>query len=301
MKGEHQIFQGHIVESEKDLYYVAYDSGGVQKILPCQGRGVFREKNLKPMVGDLVEIALREDSPTGTIHHILPRKNRLLRPPVANVDQVLVVQTIESPSLNPLALDKILVSIERRKLPILLCFNKMDCATAEDMEKWTALYRSIGYPTLMTNALTGEGVEAVKAALEGKITALAGPSGAGKSSLVRKMTGLDVQVGDLSSKIGRGRQTTRNIRLFDIGREGFLFDTPGFSTLSLDEFEDVSLVRECFPEFQALEEACKFRNCLHRKEPACAVKAACDRGEIGKSRYASYLKILEEVEKSQTY
>lgn len=298
---ESQTLRGHIVESEKDLYRVNCEVDGDQVCIPCKGRGAFRDKNLRPYVGDLVEITRRKDSPEGIIEEIFPRKNLLLRPPVANVDQVLLVQTIEEPSLNPLALDKTLVSIEKRKLPILLCFNKMDRASEKDLEDWTRLYRSIGYPTLRTNALTGEGLDPLIQALQGKISALAGPSGAGKSSLVAKMTGLDVEVGGLSSKILRGRQTTRKICLFKIGRNGYLFDTPGFSTLSLEEIEDTGQVEDFFPEFRYLNEACKFRNCLHRKEPACAVKKALDQGTIHPSRYRSYLKILEEVEASRSY
>lgn len=298
---ESPSLKGHIVESEKDLYLVNCRVDGEEILVPCKGRGVFRDKNLRPVVGDLVEVFIREDSPEGTIHKIYPRKNLLLRPPVANVDQVLLVQTIEEPSLNPLALDKILVSIERRNLPVLLCFNKMDRAAEGDLDKWTQLYRSIGYSVLQTNALTGEGLDPLVHALQGKISALAGPSGAGKSSLVAKMTGLDVQVGELSEKILRGRQTTRKIRLFQIGQEGYLFDTPGFSTLSLEEVEDINRVQDFFPEFTLLKEACKFRNCLHRKEPACAVKEALERGEVHPSRYRSYLKILEEVEGFRSY
>lgn len=293
--------RGHIIASEKDLYFVSCLKNGQELCLPCKGKGVFRARAQRPVVGDFVDVSLRADSSVGTILCLHERKNLLNRPPVANVDQVLLVQTLVEPALSALALDKMLASIEQKHLPLILCFNKLDRSPEGALTEWMALYRRIGYPCFQTDALQGTGVEELCHRLTGKITAVAGPSGAGKSSLIRKMTGAAIEVGRLASKTGRGRQTTRQIRLYDLGQASYIFDTPGFSSLELESEESLQMVGAWFPEIRTRADQCRFRNCLHRNEPACRIKEALAAGEIAPTRYASYLRLLEEMEQRRSY
>lgn len=295
--------KGHIISAEKDRYELAptRDAEWTGTIF-AKGRGVLRESDLRPMIGDYVFWTKAEQDEEATITEVLPRKNRLLRPPVANVDQVLVVETLVEPMVNALQLDKLLAVLEKRQFPIFLCFNKMD-RTADDLrEMWEKRYRLAGYCTFFVDALHGDGFPALEKALAGRMTAIAGPSGAGKSTLIQRLSGEEsIVIGELSEKTARGKQTTRTSRLFSLGGDTFIFDTPGFSTLDLRDFTAAIELASAFPEIARYKESCRFRNCSHRKEPHCAVKEAVAHGEIAEERYASYLTLYDEIEKRTVY
>lgn len=286
--------KGHIVSSEKDRYRVYIERLG--EFLDVSARGVFREKDISPTVGDYVDV---EGDVIVGVHE---RKNLLLRPPVANVDQVLVVQTLRRPDINALVLDKVLISIEKRGLPLILCFNKMDVAEASDLREWVDRYEKADYRVFTLNSLSGENVSLLKEHLIGKITAVAGPSGAGKSTLIRRLSGdQSVRVGKLSKKTDRGRQTTRNSTLFPIGEDSYIFDTPGFSSLDLRDFTYGQQLGECFPEIRKLRKDCRFRNCTHRREPKCAVREGIEEGTMDALRYENYCTLFEAVERNRPY
>ena len=289
--------QGHIIAAEKDLYRVHFEREEIPELL-CSARGVFRNREESPVVGD--RVVCRKTTPgQGVIEHILPRKNVLFRPPVANIDSILIVQTVHEPKLNPYNLDKLLLVMERTALPIYLCFNKIDRVHAQELRAWTQLYEQIGYPVFSVNALTGEGIAALYTALAGRITAIAGPSGAGKSTLIRYLSGDGrAESGSLSEKTKRGRQTTRRIHLFQIGENSYIFDTPGFSSLDLRDFSSGMEVAALFREFHGLSD-CRFRNCTHRKEPGCRVREALENKTIAPSRYENYKLFFEEAERNR--
>ncbi|MDY3051815.1 MAG: ribosome small subunit-dependent GTPase A [Ndongobacter sp.] len=290
--------RGRIISSEKDRYIVRIE--GELADVACRGRGVFRERSITPTVGDLVEVRL--NGREGTILSVLPRRNLLFRPPVANIDQVLVVQTIVEPKVQPILFDKLLAVFESQRIPVLICFNKIDRVSEELLGIWERRYRLADYPVFSANALNGEGVSVLTDALYGKITAIAGPSGAGKSTLIRRLSGSDRAVsGALSEKNARGKQTTRRVELFQIGVSSYIFDTPGFSSLELRGFDKGLALRAAFREIHARQDACRFRDCTHRREPGCAVRAAVEAGEIDEQRYRSYRMLFEEIEAKRRY
>lgn len=292
--------RGHIISAEKDRYELAptQDSDWTGRVF-ARGRGVLRERDLRPMIGDYVLWTKAEQDEEATIMEVLPRKNQLLRPPVANVDQVLVVETLVEPVVNALQLDKLLAVLEKRHFPILLCFTKMDCTAKALRETWEARYRPTGYPLFFIYSLHGTGLTELENVLEGRMTAIAGPSGAGKSTLIQRLSGeQSIVIGELSEKTARGKQTTRTSRLFSLGEKTFIFDTPGFSTLDLRDFSNPAELAAVFPEMARIKEKCQFRNCSHRREPHCAIKEAIARGEIAQERYASYLRLYDEMEKN---
>lgn len=295
---------GFIVSAEKDRYFVHLNSNegfSRENRIQCQGRGVFREKGIIPMVGDRVEVVL-SDEDEGIIVDILERKNELIRPPVANIDQVLILQSIEEPKINALSMDKLLLAIEKRDLAIIICFNKIDLIEDQVLEEWNQRYRKAGYKVLNISASLGKGVDELNKELQGKITAIAGPSGAGKSTFIRYVTGDEsVQIGELSEKTSRGKQTTRNIELYQIAEDSFIFDTPGFSSLNLKDFESGLELAQYFPEIDYYKDQCKFRNCTHRKEPGCQVREEVETGQIDSLRYENYLYLFEEVEANRPY
>lgn len=289
--------QGRIISWEKDRFLLAYtDEAGEDGLVYAQGRGVMRLKGDKLLVGDDVEFELDPQQEEARIVRLLPRKNQLSRPPLANVDQVACVETIQEPEISPLILDKRLVAIAHLQLPALIVFNKIDRVSDADLNHWVQVYRQAGYPVYPLNALTGQGTEPFRACLEGKVTALAGPSGAGKSTLIRFLTGEDLTIGELSQKTARGKQTTRKTSLFRLDGQSFIFDTPGFSSLDLADFASLQDLAACFPEMASRSGHCRFRNCSHRKEPDCPVVQAVDQGEISPSRYQSYLYFCRELE-----
>lgn len=284
------MLNGIVVKTYNSYYYVQ----DKDKVISCKLRGRFKKGRFSLLVGDEVNYALvGHDS--GIIEEILPRRGMLKRPAVANVDQVVLTFAAANPDISTTLVDKLLILAEDAQLDIIICINKIDLANNEELDPVAELYRQIGYPVIFASAKSGLGIEQLRSALYGKITAFAGPSGAGKSSLLNAIeSGLQLVTGEVSAKIGRGKHTTRFAELLPLSGGGFVVDTPGFSAT---EFTDIELIHltYCFPEIAALAPECKFSTCLHDREPQCAVKQAVLEEKIAQTRYNSYKSVLEEL------
>lgn len=291
--------QGKIIKGIGGFYYVHAGDG---MIYECKARGIFRRENIKPLVGDLVEMeVLDEAERAGNVSRILPRKSKLIRPAVANIDQALVVFAVVKPEPNFNLLDRFLIMMEQQELPCIVCFNKSDIASEEERLKLQRAYETCGYRVLFISVREKEGLEEVRALLQGKTTALAGPSGVGKSSLINYLhPQAAMETGAISRKIDRGKHTTRHSELFVLDRESYIMDTPGFSSLQLFDMEKEDL-KDFYPEFRAYEEGCRFRGCVHVKEPDCGVKAALEEGKISDVRYHNYTVLYEELKERKRY
>lgn len=261
----------------------------------CRARGVLRKDDMSsPMVGDRVTVELSEDG-SGSVAAVAPRKNSLLRPPVANLDRLVLVVSCAEPAPNTLIIDKLTAIACRRDIPVELVFTKVDLA-APDI--YAELYRRAGYPVFEVNSLTGEGVEPLRARLGSGLSVFCGNSGAGKSSLLNALfPGLGLATAAISKKLGRGKHTTRHVELFDSGLGGYIADTPGFSAVEFLQFERMAAreLEQCFPEFTGLPERCRYTGCSHTAERDCAVRGAVEEGAISESRYQSYRMIYEEL------
>ena len=288
---------GRIIKGIAGFYYVEV---GID-IYECKAKGIFRKDGQKPLVGDLCEFTvLDEETKKGHVEKLLDRKNSLIRPAVANVDQALVVFAATDPVPDRNLLDRFLIMMEYQDIPSVIVFNKVDLAelTEENTEFLRDLretYESAGYRVLIISAREDRGVDLVREALRGKVTTVAGPSGVGKSSLINKLqSDIEMETGEISRKIARGKNTTRHAQLIRIEEDTFICDTPGFSSMLLPEMEKESL-DDCFPEFLPYIADCKFAECAHINEPSCAVKAALEEGKIAKSRYNNYVILYDEL------
>ena len=231
----------------------------------------------------------------GFITGLAPRKNFLIRPPVANLDRLVLVVSAADPAPNLLVVDKLTAIAARRGIPAALVFTKPDLA---DTANLAAIYRGAGYPVCQVNSLTGEGIPQVRALFQGGLSAFCGNSGAGKSTLLNALyPELQLATGEISRKLGRGRHTTRHVELFPTGDGGYIADTPGFSAVEFLQFEKMpaAALEDCFPEFGPYREKCRFTGCSHRVEKGCAVLAAVEEGKIPESRHQSYRAIYEEL------
>ena len=291
--------QGKILKGIAGFYYIETSD---EKIYECKAKGIFRKDNIKPMVGDDVEIdIIDEEKQIGNIIRILPRRAQLLRPPVANVDQAVILFAIVKPNPNYNLLDRFLIMMRQQNLPVIICFNKQDIASEEEKQKLTESYENCGYKVLFISVKEDKGLDELKALLKGKTTTLAGPSGVGKSSLLNKLVpDADMQIGELSRKIERGKNTTRHSELFfvkelsDEGFDTFIIDTPGFTSLELRDVS-VDTLMQYYPEFEDYEPECRFGGCSHIAEPDCGVKNALEKGLISKVRYDNYKLLYEEL------
>ena len=291
--------QGKIVKGIAGFYYVHVIGSGLYE---CKAKGAFRKEKMKPLVGDDVEIEIIDPAEKkGNVVEILPRKSELIRPAVANIDQALLVFAVAKPDPHFNLLDRFLVMLERKGLPVILCFNKEDIADREQLEQLQAIYGPTGYPLLFVSAKEEKGMEELKGLLQGKTTAIAGPSGVGKSSLINRLCPqAEMETGDISRKIDRGKHTTRHSEIFPIDHNSYLMDTPGFSSLYLNDLEKEEL-KQYFPEFAPYEGNCRFLGCDHRKEPDCGVKTAVKEGKIHRVRYDDYKELYEELKARRRY
>ena len=291
--------QGKIIKGIAGFYYVNVVESGVYE---CKAKGVFRKEKIKPLVGDNVRIEiLDEENKTGNILEIFPRKNELIRPAVANIDQALVVFAVTKPTPHFNLLDRFLVMMERKEIPVVLCFNKKDIATSPEIAELEAIYEKCGYPIVFTSALEQENIEEIRRLLLKKTTAIAGPSGVGKSSLINLLQNqVQMETGTISRKIERGKHTTRHSELIAVDADSYIMDTPGFSSLYVNDFEKEEL-KYYFREFASYEGQCRFQGCDHVHEPGCVVKEALEEGKIHPIRYKNYLEMYTELKEKKRY
>lgn len=291
--------QGKIIKGIAGFYYVY---GENEVLYECKAKGIFRKDNQKPLVGDNVEITvLNEQEREGNLTRILPRKNSLIRPAVANVDQAFVIFAMDNPKPNFMLLDRFLIMMEQADIPAIICFNKKDLATEKETQELYQTYQSCGYQVLLTSALEEEGIDEIHRILKGKTTVVAGPSGVGKSSLTNLLQAeVQMETGEISRKLKRGKHTTRHSQVILVGENTFLMDTPGFSSLYLMDMEEQEL-KDYFPEFRKYDDQCRFQGCRHIHEPGCRVKEALEQGEISRIRYEDYLNLYEELKEKRRY
>lgn len=290
---------GKIIKGIAGFYYIYTPDNGVYE---CKAKGIFRKDGIKPLVGDNVEIdVIDEGNKKGNIIKINERTNALIRPAVANVDQALVIFAAAKPTPNLNLLDRFLISMSKQGLRCIVCFNKTDIVDEKEMRILMETYVNCGYKVICTSALKNEGLDAIRNELKGKTTVLAGPSGVGKSSIINIIEpSAHMETGKISDKIERGKHTTRHSELFTIGEDTFIMDTPGFSSLYVDDFEKEEL-KEHFVEFREYADMCKFNGCMHINEPKCAVKDAIIEGNISKTRYENYKLLVEEIDNKKRF
>lgn len=291
--------QGKIIKGIAGFYYIYAEDGNIYE---CKAKGIFRKDNFKPLVGDNVEITvLNEEEKEGNVTSILPRRNSLIRPAVANVDQAFLIFAMENPKPNFLLLDRFLIMMKQQEIPAVICFNKKDVGEKEEMEKLYEIYTGCGYRVVLSSTYEGEGMDEIHEILKGKTTVVAGPSGVGKSSITNCMQGeVQMETGEISKKLKRGKHTTRHSQVIPVEKNTFLVDTPGFSSLYLTDMKEEEL-RDYFPEFVMYEPQCRFQGCMHIHEPGCAVKKALSEGKISQQRYDNYLALYEELKEKRRY
>ncbi|MFJ7728982.1 ribosome small subunit-dependent GTPase A [Neobacillus sp. NPDC097160] len=284
--------EGKIVKALSGFYYVLHN----ENLIQCRGRGIFRKNKITPLVGDEVVFQAENDL-EGYILEVKERKNELIRPPIANVDQAILVFSAVEPDFSTVLLDRFLVLVEFNHIEPLICITKMDLTTQDQKQmisNYADQYKAAGYEVILTSSETEAGIERLNPHIENKISVFAGQSGVGKSSLLNVLRpDLELKTNDISSHLGRGKHTTRHVELIKIGN-GLIADTPGFSSLEFTSIEAEDLTF-CFPELQRASENCKFRGCFHVTEPKCAVKSAVDSGEIPRYRYEHYVDFLQEI------
>lgn len=293
------MVQGTIIKGIGGFYYVDIPEQGIYE---CKAKGIFRNRKQKPLPGDRVTIdILDEDKRLGNITQIAERINELIRPAVANVDQVLIEFAAAKPDPNLNLLDRFLLLMSRQQVNTVLCFNKVDLAGSSTLEYLTGVYEKSGIPLVFISTYTGAGMEQIRALIAGKTTVFAGPSGVGKSSLLNALLPeANAKTGDISEKIERGRHTTRHSELLKTEEGTYLIDTPGFSTLYLDSFEKEELQYH-FAEFQPYMGNCRFLGCSHTHEPDCRVKQAVEAGKISLVRYRHYVEFYEEIKNTRSW
>lgn len=289
--------QGKIIKGIAGFYYVHVAGKGIYE---CKAKGIFRKENIKPLVGDDVEIEITDAKDfEGNIMEILPRKNSLIRPAVANIDQALLIFAMTKPEPNYNLLDRFLIMMKQQGLECILCFNKKDISNREDRQHIEKIYENSDCRIMFVSAVKKEGIDSLVDVLRGKTTAVAGPSGVGKSSIVNCLQkGKQMETGAISKKIERGKHTTRHSELITISDSTYIMDTPGFSSLSLFDMEKEEL-KEYYPEFAPYEKKCKFMTCAHIHEPVCGIRDALGEGHISRIRYNNYVAFYEELKEKE--
>lgn len=294
-----EAIQGKIIKGIAGFYYVHTAERAVYE---CKAKGIFRKQKVKPLVGDDVEIEILDEAKKiGNIKTLLPRANQLARPAVANISQALLVFAAAKPEPNLNLLDRFLVSMASKGVETVLCFNKVDLVTEERLRELEKIYKNCGSRMLFASVLEEDGIAGIREALRGKTTALAGPSGVGKSSLMNCLKPeAQMEVGGISGKIERGRHTTRHSELFYLEGHSYIMDTPGFSSLYLEDMEKEEL-SQYFPEFAPYETLCRFGGCSHIGEPNCGVKEALAAGKVSQFRYDNYVLLYQELKDRKKY
>lgn len=284
---ENQV--GRILRSLSGFYDVRTKTGTVT----CRARGILRKEGNSPLTGDMVEISVERGK--GMVERILPRANRFIRPAVANVDALVIFAAGVNPITEPFLIDRVAAIAGEQEVPVYLCVNKSDLNPALDLVR---IYEHAGIPVIRTSAETGQGVQELRQCIEGKLVAFTGNSGVGKSSILNRLKPeLKLATGTVSEKLGRGRHTTRHVELYDLGNQTLVADTPGFSSFDTDQM-DVILkenLQFAFPDFAAHIGGCQFRDCTHRREPGCAIRAALEAGDLESTRYDSYVRLYEKA------
>ncbi|USG67662.1 ribosome small subunit-dependent GTPase A [Brevibacillus ruminantium] len=288
--------EGRIVKALSGFYYV--DDG--EKVYQCRARGLFKKKGAKinPLVGDWVVYDAISDT-EGFVMEVGERANELVRPPISNVDQAILVFSMVEPAFTAYLLDKFLVHTENAGIDSVIVLSKADKADQSEVEEIVQKYEAVGYTVIPTSTKEERGIDEVREVLRDRISVFAGQSGVGKSSLINRLfPGMSLQTGDISQKLGRGRHTTRHVELIKLEEGGYVADTPGFSSLEFIGIDELQLA-EAFRDFAALSSQCKFRGCLHVSEPSCAVQAALEEGSLNPERYEHYKQFREELKEYQ--
>lgn len=290
--------QGKIIKGIAGFYYV-YSN---HVLYECKAKGSFRNQKLKPLVGDNVEITvIDEEKQVGNIDKVLPRQSELIRPAVANIDQAMVVFALASPDPNLNLLDRFLLMMEKQDVPVLICFNKLDLASEELYQSYKDIYEKSGYKVISASTYEEHGLDELNRCLAHKTTTLAGPSGVGKSSIMNMLNpDANMDTGEISRKIERGKHTTRHSEIIPLNEDTYLFDTPGFSSIYFYEMEAEDL-KKYYTEFIEYEPECRFRGCNHIGERDCGVKMAVEHGDISKSRYENYVSFFDELKEKKRY
>lgn len=286
------MIEGRIIKGIGGFYYIETEKG----LYECRARGIFRKNKITPLVGDFVKISVAdEDNKKVVVEEIQERKTELVRPPIANVNKALIVFAVKNPTPHLSLLDRFIVLAERENLEIVIILTKIDLDDDNTFEKIKNIYEPCGYKVIGVSNLENKNIDKVKEELKDNTVVFAGPSGVGKSSLLNQIdSNFQLKTGDVSDKIKRGKHTTRHAELFELKFGGMVADTPGFSSLTLDDIEDIDL-KDYFIEFEDYDD-CKFGSrCIHQNEPNCAVKEAVENGEIPKERYESYIQLLNEI------
>ena len=278
---------GRITRSISGFYDVQTPNG----LVTCRGRGSLRKNQESPLTGDMVEITVENGK--GMVEKILPRRNRFIRPAVANVDALVVFAANVNPVTEPFLIDRVAAIAGDQEVAVYIVINKCDLDPAVDLAR---IYQNAGFPVIVASAETGEGVEALRQLITGKLTAFTGNTGVGKSSMLNCLCPeLKLATGEVSEKLGRGRHTTRHVELYSLGCDTFVVDTPGFASFDTEQM-DVILkdnLQYAFGDFAPYLGDCQFHDCSHRKEPGCAVRQAAEQGRIEQTRYDSYLRLYE--------
>ena len=297
MKMSDNKLTGKIIKGIGGFYYVDAASA----LYECRARGVFRKQGVTPLVGDIVDIEPTAEEGVAFLTDIHERKSQMIRPAVANVDQVVLIFSCASPNPNPGLIDRFLINMQLQDMETIIVISKSDLVTTQELESLSDIYSRAGYEVITISNKTGAGIDAVRKLLSDKMTVLSGPSGVGKSSLINSLIpDSEIETGDISRKIGRGKNTTRHSEVFNIDETSYIIDTPGYSSIEVmcrDEGEVAPLMREFAPHLGS----CRFTGCAHISEPDCAIKEAVEKGEISRVRYDSYVEIYESIKKRRKW